>query len=106
MKPIIALLLASLICGCSFNLYQESIEIKPRIFDVVSVQFKEHLTIDLKDRNSDRIYKDYKIPDKCQELVQVGDILILDSITKVRNGITTYSVSSPVEVSSSCFGKI
>lgn len=95
-----------MISGCSLNLYSETIEIKPRIFDVVSVQFKDHLTVDVKDRKSDRIYKGYQIPDKCHDVVQVGDILILDSITKVRNGITTYSVSAPEEVSSLCFGKI
>ena len=92
--------------SCTVHLYHEKIDIKPKLFVVTSVHSENQLSVDLKEQNTNNIHKNFKILDKCKDFIQIGDILLLDSVTKTKNGFTTIEVLATEELHDFCFGKI
>ncbi len=106
MKFFTLLSLTPFLISCSINFYNEKIDIKPKLFVVTSIHSEQQLSVDLKEQTTNNIHKNFKILDKCKEFIQIGDILLLDSITKTTNGLTTIEVSATEELHDFCFGKI
>jgi hypothetical protein len=92
--------------SCTVNIYHEKIDSKPKLFVVTSIHSEQHLSVDLKEQNTNKIHTNFKILDKCKDFIQIGDILLLDSVTKTKNGFTTIEVLATEELHDFCFGKI
>ncbi len=105
MKYFFVLIIFVFLSGCTVNLYSSKVEYKPQLMKVTSIS-DDFIVVNLIDAYAEKFNGQMKISPDCIGTVEVGDLLLVDTVKSEKNGFEKFEIITPIDLSNGCLGKI